>query len=253
MKNMRICVAGSDGRMEYAAGSLSLLGYEVIKAAAACDIDVLVLPPGGGELPRAVLEQIVAGGGYVIGGMLPVSGARCFDYMKDEAFLFDNARVTAEGAVVLLGQTLKGTIFGADVSIVGMGRIAECLCRMLIPMGAQVTVYARRPEALARARAMGAKTVCFMGELPPCISGHDAICNTVPHVLFGAKLSARIKKETVLIELASRPGGFDMDAVEQYGLQWINGQGLPGKYAPRAAGELIAAYVIGVLEKEGRA
>jgi dipicolinate synthase subunit A len=134
--------------------------------------------------------------------------------------------------------------------VIGMGRIAECLCPLLRAFGARVTVYARRDEALARARAMGVGTVCFSGALPEEAAAHEIICNTVPHVLYGRALLERASCDTVLLELASAPGGFDMDVVNALELTYVNGQGLPGKYAPRAAGKLIADFVIDALRRE---
>ena len=253
MNRRKICVVGGDARMAFAAQALRKKGYTVAAAAAASDVDVLVLPVRGCEVPRAVLEEVLAKGGIVIGGMLPVKGERCYDYMEDEAFLYDNARITAEGAVVMLGQALSGTLYDADIGILGMGRIAECLCMMLKGMGARVTVYARRPEALARARAMGAQAACLFEALPKQMTRHDALCNTVPHVLLDAALLSQVSKDTVLLELASAPGGFDEAAAEKYGLRMIEGRGIPGKYAPRAAGELIACYTAGVLDGEVKA
>lgn len=247
---MKINVVGGDRRMEYAAKYLQDAGYEVIRDADALECDALLLPVNAGKVHGELIKKAGESGTWVIGGMLPEGGAHVYDYMKDEAFLFDNARITAEGALMLLGSGLAGTLYDADVAIIGMGRIAECLCRMLCALGVRTTVYARRPEVLARARALGANTVCFSGALPPEIISHDALCNTVPHVLLDQALLAQMKKDTMLLELASAPGGFDMAAVERYGLYHINGQGIPGKYAPRAAGRLIADYTITALKGE---
>lgn len=247
---MRICVAMGDARMEYAADALAKKGYEVTREICRDRLDALVLPVRASNTPPELIRTCKEQGALVVGGMLPVVGAGCFDYMKDEAFLYDNARITAEGAVMLLGTQSKGVLYGADIAIVGMGRIAECLCMMLCALQARVSVYARRPEVLSRARAMGARTVCFSTSLPASIATHDAVCNTVPHLLFDAQTLGSFEKETMLLELASNPGGFDCSAALQYGLQIINGQGIPGKYAPRAAGELIAAYTADVLRRE---
>lgn len=247
---MRICVARGDARMEYATDALAKKGYEVTREIGHDQLDALVLPVRASNTPPELIRSCQERGILVVGGMLPVAGAGCFDYMKDEAFLYENARITAEGAVMLLGTQSKGVLYGADVAIVGMGRIAECLCMMLCALQVRVSVYARRPEVLSRARTMGARTVCFSGELPASIATHDAVCNTVPHLLFDAQLLGRLEKETMLVELASDPGGFDRSAALQYGLHIINGQGIPGKYAPRAAGELIAAYTGDVLRRE---
>ena len=69
-------------------------------------------------------------------------------------------------------------------------------------------------------------------------------------MLYDRELLLGTRNDTVLLELASVPGGFDLDAVTEFGLHYVNGQGLPGKYAPRAAGKLIADYVIDTLKGE---
>ena len=220
-----ICIVGGDDRVEYAVQALRDAGYDA---------------------KRTTLAQASEGarqGSVVVGASLPLEHGG-LDYLKDEAFLYENARITAEGALMLLGTHTEGTVFGMDVAVIGMGRIAECLCPLLRALGARVTVYARRPEVLARARAMGAQTVRFQEALPTSAVQHQVICNTVPHVLYSRELLAAARRDVLLLELASLPGGFDADAVHALGLRYVNGQGLPGKYAPRAAGELIARYAI---------
>ena len=219
--------------MEYAAQVLQAAGYCVTRTA------------------LADAQEHAAKGRILIGGGLPeMLGG--FDYLKDEAFLYDNARLTAEGALVLLGSSTDGALFGADVAVIGMGRIAECLCPLLRAVGACVTVYARRPEVLSRARAMGTQAVRLLGALPAVAAQHQIVCNTVPHVLCDRALLSCARRDVLLLELASAPGGFDRAAAEALGLQMINGQGLPGKYAPRAAGQRIAAFVLDAILEEGK-
>lgn len=253
----RICLAGGDVRMDEASLALQNMGYETLRAREALprDLDALVLPVrystdreyiAGTRIALSEIGSALVPGGRVIGGMLPADWIGCYDYMKDEAFLYENARITAEGAIMLLGNATRGTLYGSDVGVIGMGRIAEHLCIMLGGIGARVTVYARRPEALARARALGACAVRFTHALPDCVSAHGMLCNTVPHVLMDAWRLDFVSRDTVLLELASAPGGFDMEAVRAKGLCFVDGQGIPGKYAPRAAGRLIAKYVASI-------
>ena len=256
----RICVIGGDARMAYAANALEAAGYTLTLAhhALPSEQDVILLPvraSADGERVTGTdifikdVPHALAADGKLIGGGLP-KGMHGWDMMQNEAFLYENARLTAEAALVLLGNSTEGALFGADVGVIGMGRIAECLCPLLRAHGAHVTVYARRDEVLARARAMGARTVRFATWLPACAAQHELICNTVPHVLLNGELLAFARRDVLLLELASAPGGFDADAVHALGLHYVNGQGLPGKYAPRAAGQLIADYVIGVMKGE---
>ena len=255
----KICFVGGDARMEYAARALVAAGYTVTRVENELpgEQDVLVLPVKccQGDCisgTRIALDEVARAkerGSLIIGGGLP-EALGGLDYMQNEALLYENARLTAEGALMLLGNNTKGALLGADVGLLGMGRIAECLCLLLHAVDAHVTVYARRAEALCRARAMGARTVRFRERLPRSAAEHQMLCNTVPHVLVGEELIAHMRHDTLLLELASAPGGFDRAAAQARGLLYVNGQGLPGKYAPRAAGELIAAYVLDALRGE---
>ena len=52
----------------------------------------------------------------------------------------------------------------------------------------------------------------------------------------------------ILLELASAPGGFDEALCRECGLTLLRAPGLPGKCAPKAAGEAIAGAVMRILE-----
>ena len=57
-------------------------------------------------------------------------------------------------------------------------------------------------------------------------------------------------RDTILIELASAPGGFDFEIAEQSGLRTIKAGSLPGKYAPVTAGYAVADTILTILERE---
>ena len=108
-------------------------------------------------------------------------------------------------------------------------------------------MYARRDSALALAKERGlhAEFIEKLGKSP-----HDVIFNTVPSRIVSNEQILALDTDTLLIELASAPGGFDFEIAEQYGLKCINAQGLPGKYAPRSAGLAIAEALIKIIDKE---
>ena len=54
---------------------------------------------------------------------------------------------------------------------------------------------------------------------------------------------AAFKKDTVIIELASLPGGVDLREAARLGIHVITAPGLPGKYAPKTAGNIITDCV----------
>jgi dipicolinate synthase subunit A len=58
-----------------------------------------------------------------------------------------------------------------------------------------------------------------------------------------------LSRDTVLIDLASAPGGVDAEAAANLGIRVIFALSLPGKYAPVSAGHIIAQTVLSCLEK----
>ena len=55
--------------------------------------------------------------------------------------------------------------------------------------------------------------------------------------------------DTILIDLASLPGGIDAAAAEKLGLRMIRALSLPGKVAPKSAGEIIKETVYNMMEE----
>ena len=75
----------------------------------------------------------------------------------------------------------------------------------------------------------------------------DAVVNTVPAVIFGPEALSGFG-DARLLELASAPYGFDMDAARALGKTVELCSGLPGKCAPRAAAAAIRDVIYSVLE-----
>ncbi len=175
-----------------------------------------------------------------------------FDYCKEEEFQQKNAIPTAEGAVAILMERETRTVNGLSVAITGFGRVAKALATLLVAMGAKVTVGARRQSALDEARALGCDTVRLCGEASMLALIHDkaAVFNTVPHWIFTREVLAALAPETLLIDLASAPGGVDGEAARGLSRSVIFALSLPGKYSPDTAGEIIAETVLSLLERE---
>lgn len=81
------------------------------------------------------------------------------------------------------------------------------------------------------------------------LGGFRVVFNTVPHTVLDAELLGELRRDCVLIELASG-SGFDRAAAEALGLRCVAGGGLPGKVAPEAAADTIHAALIKLWEEE---
>ena len=60
-----------------------------------------------------------------------------------------------------------------------------------------------------------------------------------------------IKPDSLIIDLASKPGGVDFATAKDLGLKVIWSLGLPGKCAPITSGEIIKDTVINILDELG--
>lgn len=280
-KRLKLCFIGGDCRQRYAAQTLAA-SYAVCATGdvwhsashlvkvyenpqkALYDADGIVLP-----LPVAQAEDVFPFDQLaeqakqkkipMIGGMFSsyekdvatALGVRIFDYFSDESFLLANAVITAEGAVSLAMNVLEETLLFAPCAVLGFGRIGTALSRRLSVLGSRVTVFARREEALEKAKLLGYQAERLLGEEQKQFSAsYRVIFNTVPKRILSPELLLSLPSGTVLIELASRPGGFDPDIAQQCDLRVIDGRGLPGKYAPLSAGKALADAILRIMERE---
>jgi dipicolinate synthase subunit A len=80
--------------------------------------------------------------------------------------------------------------------------------------------------------------------------GYDIIFNTVPTWLFLEDFLLKINKNTLIVDLASSPGGVDVSAAKKLSSRVLWASSLPGKYAPESAGELIASCIKNIISEE---
>ncbi len=278
-------VLGGDLRQAYLAGSIAGDGYRVFvsglenapealtedltplplpELCRKCAVLVLPLPATrDGKILNAPyarepipLDDSFAGlcaGRTVYGGMLgklfstsPLwEKIDAHDYYEREELTVGNAFLTAEGAIGAAIQEYDGALCGSRCLVTGFGRIGRALCGMLKGMGARVDCCARSPRDLAAIRMLGVTPL----EYRRLGGGYDVIFNTVPAPVLTTHLLSRQTPGTLLLELASAPGGFDSEAARRLGLQVKELPGLPGRLSPRAAGELVKETLYNMLEE----
>ena len=187
----------------------------------------------GGESVDTILNQLPRDI-LICGGNLThpaLDGYETVDFLKDEAYLCENAYITAECALDVALPYLKRTVRGCPVLIIGWGRIGKCLARLLRNMDADVTVAARNQKDRAMIRALGYSSLST--EALPLSLGHFRLLyNTVPFPVLNREQMSLCRKDCIKIELASRNGMEDEDI--------ITARGLPGLHMPESSGKLIA-------------
>lgn len=272
---MKVAIIGGDKRMLYAAkafmrdgAEVAIAGFDdlqsdstsVSEAVRWADYSVLPVRPvlnGHLNMPYSK-EQLTMEEFALINDKKTVfSGSRdrissilnttIFDYASREDFAIQNAVLTAEGALELLLQEYKDSLLGANILVIGYGRIGKVLSRYLNALGADVTVTARKPSDRAWIEAAGMKSDDYSFKE---LNSYPIIINTVPALILDRSRIDRLRDDVLLIDLASVPGGVDFDRAKERDIRCIHALGLPGKAAPKAAGRIIKDTIIHIIKEE---
>lgn len=184
----------------------------------------------------------------LLGGRVSGDNPKIYDYFKREELSVANAIPTAEGAIEIALSETAHTLFKSKCLVIGFGRIGKILANRLKALGSDVTVSARKYSDFAWIDAFGYKHL-DSNNLDGQISGFRIIFNTVPSMILSDTLLKQIPKNTLIIDLASKPGGVDFTLAKELGLKVIWALSLPGKSAPITSGEIIKDTVINILKE----
>jgi dipicolinate synthase subunit A len=157
-----------------------------------------------------------------------------------------NSIPTAEGAIAMAMEHTSITIHGSRSAVLGFGRCGQTLARTLAALGAQVRVVARQGAQLAQVREM-ALTPYPLSALEAAVADAEIVFNTIPHPVLTAAVLSRMRRDVVIIDIASKPGGTDFRYTERHHMKAILAPSLPGLVAPQTAGRIIADSVCRIL------
>lgn len=168
----------------------------------------------GGKLSGAVTELFGA------------HGVSCCDYFEREELIIRNCVATAEGALSLAMDNTATTICDTPTAIIGFGRVAKAVARLFDATGARVHIAARKQSDLAYATTLGYEAV-RLSDFISSPYGYPIIINTVPSLLLDSDCLKKIPADTLILDLASKPGGVDFGCASELGLKVIWALSLP--------------------------
>lgn len=270
---MKAYLIGGDSREKYLAYQLERKGIEIIHPEQVDRLkdkkaDFIVLPTpvtmdrftvkateGQRKVTLKEILDITEKGQPIFGGMFPAEfrkaleekGAVIYDFMKMDDIAIQNAVATAEGAIAEAVFMSNEVIHGQEVLVLGYGRCAEVLADKLKGMAAKVTVMARREEARSRAWTFGNEILAF-DDLQEIEKFHY-IFNTVPSMCITKDWIDRLNRYCCIVDIASKPGGVDFDYCSKKGIRAKLCGSLPGRYAPKTSGELLAKKIESILKE----
>ncbi len=197
-------------------------------------------------------DSVVIGG--MVSSLLRESlNGKCrgvYDYFEREELIIKNVIPTVEGAIAIAVNETAITIHGSAALVTGYGRIGKYLAEVLKAMGAEVTVSARNNKDFAWISLNGYKYIKTC-EIKEKMKEFDIIFNTIPSLVIDSECIDNIKNEAIIVDLASKPGGTDINYAKFKGIKTIWALSLPGKTAPVTAGRIIKETVENILNELG--
>lgn len=246
----------SDG--DFAAESLKNAECVVLPIPVSCDGVYINAPLLKTKIPIADVLDNIPAGCFVMGARIDAVLAEKFknrnidfaDYYDREELIIKNAVPTAEGTIEIALSEMPITMHGSRVLVAGYGRVGKVLAEKLKALGAQVTVSARKCADFAWISEFGMSAV-HTEKIAETARDFDLIVNTVPKTVIDGEVLKNVRAETLIIDLASKPGGVDFDAAKRLGKNVIWALSLPGKSAPITSGKIIGEAVTNILAERG--
>ena len=180
--------------------------------------------------------------------LLSSSYGGVIDVMKREELVILNTIATAEGAIEVAIRNTDTILLGSKVLVLGFGRVGKVVARKFYELSAKVTCAARRKTDLAWIRAFGYDDV-DINTLGKDLNKYDIIINTVPQIIINKDLMKYMKKDVLMIDLASNPGGINREQAKELDLKLVWALALPGKVAPVTSAHFIKETIYNVLSE----
>ncbi len=285
--NIKVTILGGDDREIEVAAKLEEMGFQVrtvgfdnypgefsyknmsIKEAIS-SAQVIIAPLAGTDykgklyathaqkeiyLTEEILSEVNTGALFLIGrakgilkDVLEAKGVTVVEVGEMDEVAILNSIPTAEGAIQIAMENTPITIHRSQSLVLGFGRCGITLARTLHALGARVTVAARNEADLARAWEMGFIPL-HAKELNKKLGSFEIIFNTVPVMILNKEKIDLVNRDTVIIDIASLPGGVDFEAADEKGIKAILTLSLPGLVAPKTSGRILAQIYPRLIQK----
>ena len=168
----------------------------------------------------SVLQESFHEGQTVFGGVFKPDLIRqlhekevtVYDFMKIKGLAELNAVATAEGAIAEAIAAMPGNLENSKCLVLGYGICGKVIAEKLKLLSEEVTVMARREEVRREVLQLGMKVLPMFCELNKLPEHYRLVINTIPAKVLDRKALGMLAEDTVIIDIASNPGGTDFEA-----------------------------------------
>ena len=189
----------------------------------------------------------------IIAGKIPKEAAdkESIDILENEYFTIKNTVPTAEGAIAKAIELTEINIDKSNIMVLGFGRVGKTLCYKLKNLGANVYAEARKERDLAWIDVFGYNAIP-LEKINENICKMDIIFNTIPELILDKSKLILMNEKTLIIDLASKPGGTDFESANKMGIKAILYSGIPGKIASEYEAELIKEVIYKEIKRKNK-
>ena len=245
----KYCIIGSDKRSNYLRSMYVQEGKKIVSYKEA---DYIITPVPftrdneyitGEEIKCSEIIKNLDGKVLFTGALKQDMGKKFatfkyYDIIKCDDVAMLNAIPTAEGAIYEAIKNSDITLNNSNVVVLGYGNIGKVLANMLSGFGAKVFCEARSKKDIAIIKSMGYNSI-ELKNLDDYLPEMDYIFNTIPSLILDEKRLNMLKKDVLIIDLASNPGGVDFDKARKLKKDVIWALSLPSKVAPKTAAKYL--------------
>lgn len=174
--------------------------------------------------------------------ILETIGCKILDFGKDSCFRNRNAALTAEG---LLAEVIRCTPFAlspVNMLLLGYGCCGAAIGRIFRPLCGNIYLIEQDADKQEDAGKQGLSPICpddFSRVLPDC----QLVINTVPAAILDMAQLSQMHSSCHIFDIASAPFGFPADTTEKCLMPYFRLPGIPGRFSPVTAGEIIGRTI----------
>lgn len=257
-----ISILPSDERMEYLAGYISKKGGKICHSYAEIDDSgyiicgvpfskdgVLLNTSLDPHLPIDSFLGMLNSSHTIVGGNLPrevisyctTHSIRYYDVLSSDDLSVKNARLTAEGLLIPLLSETSFSICDFKTLITGFGKCGKEIADILSVFTDEIYIYDTDQKAIKSAKSRGFITISKkeIHEKYNLFHEINTMINTVPDNPFTENTWRRLPEDCIIFNIASVP----LQPPVPFTHPVISCPGIPGNYAPKTAGTLIAKEI----------
>lgn len=191
----------------------------------------------------------------VIGGLISkdfnklckYNNTKTFDYYKNEELTVKNANLTAEAAVAMATIKTDRAFYGANVLIIGYGRIGSRIAEILKTMEAKCTCTSRSDNKLSEIMKNGFNPLST-GKVIEDAYKYDYVFNTVPSTVMSKEFISALKPDCFVMDLAT-DSGTDFEWAKSTGRRVDAYPSLPARFSYLTAAEVLASEIVKILKE----